>query len=294
MAELTPEIVDQMAEACKGGAEEAAAALSRALDAKVTLSVGQPGFLDQKELPKDLAGPGLVAVLTVGSTALLLVLPEATGLVPPWCAKPDATGGAKLATLAQELAAILLPEQSDPQQPTCVWVPDLAASVRRGGIAESAAVVPLQLRTEGGQGTARLLWPAAEPGKIAEPAQESPQTAAAAEPASQTAGEPSPPEAEPPAPPQKALPPYTRSLLQIKLPVVVTLAEKRQPMGRIVELGPGSIIQFDKSCEEMLQLDVGTRPVASGEAVKVGDKFGLRIISIIPPGERFLTVRPKP
>ena len=45
------------------------------------------------------------------------------------------------------------------------------------------------------------------------------------------------------------LPPYTRSLLRIKVPVVVTLAEKRQKLGSIVELAPGSIIQFDKPCE---------------------------------------------
>ena len=80
------------------------------------------------------------------------------------------------------------------------------------------------------------------------------------------------------------LPIYARSLLRIRVPVVVTLAEKRQPLGRIVELGPGSIIHFDKSCEEMLDLDVGGRPIATGEAVKVGDKFGLRINSIILPG----------
>ncbi len=90
----------------------------------------------------------------------------------------------------------------------------------------------------------------------------------------------------------KKLPNYTRSLLRIKVPVVVTLADKRQPLRKVVELGPGSIIQFDKSCEEMLELKVGDHPVATGEAVKVGDKFGLRITSMILPDERFNVVRP--
>jgi flagellar motor switch protein FliN len=85
----------------------------------------------------------------------------------------------------------------------------------------------------------------------------------------------------------QTLPPYTRSLLRIQVPVVVTLAEKRQPLGRIIELSPGAILQFDKSCEEMLELAVGDRTIACGEAVKVGDKFGLRITSITPPDERF-------
>ncbi len=88
------------------------------------------------------------------------------------------------------------------------------------------------------------------------------------------------------------LPPYTRSLLRIRVPVVVTLAENRQPLRRILELGPGSIIQFDKSCEETLSLSVGQHVVAQGEAVKVGDKFGLRITSMILPDERFQQVRP--
>ena len=75
--------------------------------------------------------------------------------------------------------------------------------------------------------------------------------------------------------------------MRIKVPVVVTLAQKRQPLSQVIELGPGSIIQFEKSCEEMLDLEVGNRAVACGEAVKVGDKFGLRITSIRLPEERF-------
>jgi flagellar motor switch protein FliN/FliY len=86
--------------------------------------------------------------------------------------------------------------------------------------------------------------------------------------------------------------PYTRSLLRIRIPIVVTLAQKKQPLGRILEIGPGQILQFDKSCEETLDLEVGNCKIASGEAVKVGDKFGLRVVSIVPPDERFVPVRP--
>ncbi len=91
-----------------------------------------------------------------------------------------------------------------------------------------------------------------------------------------------------------ALPGYAKSLLRIKLPVIVTLAAKKQPIGRIVELGPGSIIQFDKSCEEMLEMHVNDHVIAEGEAVKVGDKFGIRLTSLVVPGERFKPVRKVP
>jgi len=90
----------------------------------------------------------------------------------------------------------------------------------------------------------------------------------------------------------KSLPPYSQSLLRIPVSAVVVLAQKRQTLGRIVEFGPGSIIQFDKTCDEMLELHVGGRSIAEGEAVKVGDKFGLRVTSMVLPGERFEKVQP--
>ena len=83
------------------------------------------------------------------------------------------------------------------------------------------------------------------------------------------------------------MPQYGRSLLKIEVPVIATLARKKQSIADIIELAPGDIIQFDKSCEDALDLEVGNQPVALGEAVKVGDKFGLRIISIVMPDERF-------
>jgi flagellar motor switch/type III secretory pathway protein FliN len=96
------------------------------------------------------------------------------------------------------------------------------------------------------------------------------------------------------APSLRDLPTYSRSLLKIRVPLSVTLAEKKQPLGQILEIGPGSILQFEKSCEDMLDLNVSNLAIARGEAVKVGDKFGLRVTSLILPGERFKAVQPAP
>lgn len=89
------------------------------------------------------------------------------------------------------------------------------------------------------------------------------------------------------------LPPYTRSLLRIKVPVVVTLATSEQPVNRILELGPGTLLHFKKPCDEPLALSVGNCEVAVGEAVKVGEKFGLRITSMVLPEEKFEPLAPK-
>jgi len=297
VADLTPEIVDEVVAACKAGAEETAAAFGRTFDAEIAVSVGKPDSFDAQQLPEELSGPGLAVVLTIGGAGAVLVLAESSDFVPEWCANPDPTGESKLTTLAQELGMLVLPEQFMPDDFKTARLKNLSGAIRRGDLGDQAAVVPLELSCGDKQGTARLIWPLSKPSAVIG------QAAAKAQPQSELEppGEAAKPESSQQPPKAKLkpragpsdLPPYTRSLLRVKVPVIVTLAEKRQPLGRIVELGPGSIIQFDKSCEEMLELDVSDCPVATGEAVKVDDKFGLRITSMIMPEERFSAVEPR-
>jgi len=90
---------------------------------------------------------------------------------------------------------------------------------------------------------------------------------------------------------QASLPAYLRSLLQIQVTLSVTLVSKPQPIERILELGPGSILPFDKACADPLSVEVGGQEIAEGEAVKVGDKFGVRLTSLRLPSERLEPVR---
>ncbi len=84
------------------------------------------------------------------------------------------------------------------------------------------------------------------------------------------------------------LPAYSRSLLRIEVPVVVTLASDEHAVKRILDLGPGTLLHFKKPCDEPLTLSVGNCDVAVGEVVKVGEKFGLRITSMVLPEEKFV------
>jgi flagellar motor switch protein FliN/FliY len=79
---------------------------------------------------------------------------------------------------------------------------------------------------------------------------------------------------------------HTRGLLSIEIPLSVTLATARKPVGQIVRLAPGAILPLKKSCEEELDLHVGNQWLARGEVVQVGEKFGLRITSIVRPEQR--------
>lgn len=90
------------------------------------------------------------------------------------------------------------------------------------------------------------------------------------------------------------LPGYARSLLKIQVPVTVTLATSRRPVSAILELVPGAILQFEKGCDAPLSLEIGSLRVAEGETVKVGDRFGLRLTSMVLPEERFRPVQGGP
>lgn len=72
---------------------------------------------------------------------------------------------------------------------------------------------------------------------------------------------------------------YQREVLEVRAPVAVLLAHKPVPLSMVLDLVPGVMIQFNKNCDSPLVLEVGGQPIATGEAVKVEDKFGLRIRS---------------
>lgn len=291
MAEFAAESVELVLAALKAGEGELASALSRALDNSFTMNTSGAGPCD----PAQLSGPGLVAVLRVGDRGAAVVLSDSSGLLPSWVAAPDVTGKSKLATLAQELGMLVVPEPflSDDQQ--AARVVDVAAALQRGALASDALDVSCPLKAaDGRSATLHVIWPLhtcadvlrEPPEPVTKP---TPQAAPATPPQPKvihTVGQSTPR-------PRAAgeLPPYTRSLLRILVPVTVTLAKKRQLVSRIVDLGVGSIIHFDKSCEEMLDLEIGDESIAQGEPVKVGDRFGIRITGLHMPPERFKSVQ---
>ncbi len=86
------------------------------------------------------------------------------------------------------------------------------------------------------------------------------------------------------------LKPYCKSVLRVKVPLVVTLARKQMPIDQVLKLVPGVMIQFDKPCDTPMTVEVGDQAIAEGEIVKTGDKFGVRIGDILRPPERFVAL----
>jgi len=71
-----------------------------------------------------------------------------------------------------------------------------------------------------------------------------------------------------------------KRLMAIEVPVIVQLGCRRMKVGEVMRLAVGAIVEFSKSAEEELELLVNNKAVGKGQAVKVGENFGIKITGI--------------
>lgn len=82
-----------------------------------------------------------------------------------------------------------------------------------------------------------------------------------------------------PSPAKRRDPELTR-ILGLDVPVAVVIAEQALPVESILQITVGTILEFDVSFGAELSLVVGDRTIGRGNAVKIGENFGLRITVI--------------
>lgn len=285
MAAFTPEIADDLVLACRASADEILGTMSRAFDGEFAgAKVADATIYNAEAPPTGFDGAGLAIVFRCGDSAAVAVLPESSGMLPSWYVQPDATGKSRLSTLAQELSMLLLPASHIADEYHVVPLEAVATALARAELAAGATHVSIALKQGAKEGSWSVLWPLKKHAELL-PKQAS-ATAPAAKPAATEAAA-----ADDDWDDLSRLPKYCRSFLKVQVPVSVNLASQKHTVQEIRELVPGAIIKFDKSCEEMLDLVVCDQPIAAGEVVKVGDKFGLRIRNMILPQEQFITIQ---
>ena len=69
-------------------------------------------------------------------------------------------------------------------------------------------------------------------------------------------------------------------ILHLSVPIIVKLAERKLNVNEVMRLGNGAIIEFFKSSDTPLELLINNKVIGLGEAVKVGENFGLRLTQI--------------
>lgn len=75
-------------------------------------------------------------------------------------------------------------------------------------------------------------------------------------------------------------------VLDIQLVATARLGHVEMPVGEVLSLGPGSIVEVGHLVDEPIELLVNNKLIARGDVVVIDEKFGLRITEILSPEER--------
>jgi flagellar motor switch protein FliN/FliY len=106
---------------------------------------------------------------------------------------------------------------------------------------------------------------------------------------------------EPVRPPSKPAPPAAveapsispgvELLLDVELDASLRFGCREMPLGEILDLGPGDVVQLDRHIADPVDLIVGDKIVARGEVVLIKGNFGLRITEVAAPKKRLESIR---
>jgi flagellar motor switch protein FliN len=70
-------------------------------------------------------------------------------------------------------------------------------------------------------------------------------------------------------------------VMDVPVELTVELGRKKARIGDVLRLGPGSVIELNKSNGDPLDIYVNDRLVARAEAVVVGERYGVRITEVL-------------
>lgn len=70
-------------------------------------------------------------------------------------------------------------------------------------------------------------------------------------------------------------------LLDIQMPITVVLGKTEVPFRRLLQLGPGSVLELDQAVSQPAELYVQGVRLATGDVVVVNENYGLRIREVM-------------
>lgn len=80
-------------------------------------------------------------------------------------------------------------------------------------------------------------------------------------------------------------------LLDIELEASLRFGSREMPLNEVLELGPGDVVELDRTVADPVDLLVGDKIVAHGEVVLVNGNFGLRIVRVAEPKKCLESIR---
>ena len=95
-------------------------------------------------------------------------------------------------------------------------------------------------------------------------------------------------------PPQGSVEPYTGGqtggglgafsvLKDVEVEITLEIGRKRMKIGEVLRLNAGQTIELNKAAGEPIDIYVNGQILGRGEAVVVGDRYGVRITELLSP-----------
>lgn len=280
MTVFNESVIQGVLAACGEAAADLASSLAMNLGGTFDLHPGEARDWQPDEWAEALDRPGVFLSIEVGGQGIACLIPESLPL-PDWYTDPDATQESQLQTVPMEWAINLLPADIDAERTEAVAFTSLKDAIQRTSAVAGAQVIEIGLSPpESASDNAPSILivlpleklPAAGAEGSVKPVEVPP---AAAPPAAAPA--PSPPPAASPAAQPSHRP---NRLANVPVSVSVRLAETRIGLGQLLNIGPGSLIKFEKNCDALLELYVNNQRYCRGEAIKINENFGLRVRDI--------------
>lgn len=70
-------------------------------------------------------------------------------------------------------------------------------------------------------------------------------------------------------------------LHDVEIELTLEIGRRRMRIADVLRLGPGQMLELDKQAGEPIELLVNGRLIGRGEAVVVGDRYGIRITELV-------------
>jgi flagellar motor switch protein FliN/FliY len=70
-------------------------------------------------------------------------------------------------------------------------------------------------------------------------------------------------------------------ILDIPLELTVEVGRRNMTMGELIDLLPGTVVELDRPAGGQLDILANGKIIAKGEAVVVGDRYGVRILEVL-------------
>lgn len=87
-----------------------------------------------------------------------------------------------------------------------------------------------------------------------------------------------------PPPDQQHVPSVPPQLASIEVTLSVEIGSKMVPLRELLALEPGQLFALDRMTTEPVTILVNGKPFAHGEVVAIGERFGVRLLDLLPGG----------